>query len=376
MKSNPEDTPSFIAELTELIKNDLESGDLIAILDRIKVDKPDHSINKGNHEPAAVSLAGEIPPSELISATSTPPITRMPGSSLPASKERPEAPPSKNRNYGRNNIKRAKTVMNGNEDSRCVAAKKALPAYKETHDQSSSTKYVESQINSGGGRSGERQLNLNKPKKSLKLLPKFHSNKKLQINAETPSKESKEKAQQLSRELKRTFNFEEFINRQRLHDINRRQRLELLANTLTETLPAKANELPLKCVKAKNTKRSDNKLNKCGEFNTKTDLSTSSHSKNKYESKEALTPVMVKSRECRRMSSKLQIQTNLDTLIKRISEQKEHCSSKEKHRRTLEEDLQCTHRHKILSTPAYLRRNTQCNSPRTPYTPVCIKFKS
>lgn len=379
MKSNAEDTSSFIAELTELItKHDLESEDLMAMLDRIKFDTPDYGKNKGNHEAAAVSLAGEIPPSELASATPAP------RSSLPTSRERREVAPNQNRNYGRNNVKRAKTVMNGDEDSRRVAAKKPLPTYEETHGQSSSAKYVESQMSSAGGRSGEKQLNLNKSKKPLKLLPKHHSSKKLQTNAFTASHKNaetsgREKAQQSGKELKKTFNFEEFINRQRLHDINRRQRLELLANTLTGTLPAKIKELPLKCIKAKNAKRGNNKSNKGAEFNTKIDSSTTSYPKAKYDSKETLTPVTVKSRERRRASSKLQIQTNLDTLLRRTSEQKEakeRSGSKGRYRRVLEEDPQCTRRPTTSSTPAYLRRNTQCSSPRTHHTPVCIKVKS
>jgi len=362
MEDDADDEQRFLAELTELInKHDIESEDLIAIYDQIKIKKPSCPYIRGLDE---YLFTNEIPPSKLSHATSKPsniPNTLFIDKEIPLKQSR--------------NLKQAKTMM---EDTVCLMASNDCELTQIDEEFQN-----QSQINPIGGKIEEKLLELNKTKElsvpELKLLPIIDSNRKLKnnVNVERSSKEVK--IMYTNKKTKKMFNFEDFITRQKRHEINKRQKQELLANVLAETLPSKANGLPLKCVKIRNKRQNAVKFDELQvtEVKSTSKPCASSFSRNRAKGapKEIFTPISVKPKEYQKVKSKLQIQASLNTLIKRINEQKEvkeRSISIERCRKETEEEIEWIHKSKTT----YRKSNTQRNSSKNRYIPVCVKFKS
>eukprot|EP00826_Nyctotherus_ovalis_P050607 TRINITY_DN6227_c0_g1_i17.p1 TRINITY_DN6227_c0_g1~~TRINITY_DN6227_c0_g1_i17.p1 ORF type:complete len:240 (-),score=53.74 TRINITY_DN6227_c0_g1_i17:164-883(-) len=160
-----------------------------------------------------------------------------------------------------------------------------------------------------------------------------------------------------SAEDKPKFDVKKFIARQRLHEINKKQKLEYLTETIEKDLPPKPEE------------RSLSNQNKDSWFHPKTTPLPKDHRKvctsarktrKDQETNLVFTPKLTKSKKYSKVESKLQLKNNISTLMKRIKENveaKERCHDHERYVKTLKEELECTYKPRIIQTPKYLRRH-------------------
>jgi len=158
------------------------------------------------------------------------------------------------------------------------------------------------------------------------------------------------------------YNFEDFLERQRMHEYNVKQKMEYLANIVKDNAPkAKVKNLfeSIKPKKAKikpRIRKNERKITKKEETVVK--------------------DVLYKSKEYERVKSKLQLQKDLDTLMQRIQyrkEEKEKRCSQEKYIKSLEEIITCTHKPRLSPLPKYLR-SSRNKSPQVKFnTNKCSK---
>ena len=186
---------------------------------------------------------------------------------------------------------------------------------------------------------------------------------------------------------KPTGNIEDFINRQQVCELYKKQKLDYLIEEANEKMSPKIGkkseaiaaklgdfESRMKLLSLRKKQRSPRNEEEANWFRPKINTSyrgnktyrrspkTTTSPRNKptttKETEKSFSSTMSKSKEYDNIGSKLQLKNNLDTLIKRIKcEQnaKERISSKAKELKNLEEELDCTYRPKLTSVPSYLK---------------------
>jgi len=194
-----------------------------------------------------------------------------------------------------------------------------------------------------------------------------------------------EKSTEASKEsdiINAKFSIEQFVARQKIHELKRKQNLECLSN----------NHPPRK-FSPKINEKSEEIVSKMGDFFTRINrinLRRQPNSDSREDIKAvrqgrispilngagvspkviketpknqpALFPALNKSKEYERVESKLQLRDNLDTLMLRIKykkEQKEREYRQERCMRELEANIECTHKPKLCQSPK--RSNTPRN---------------
>ena len=164
--------------------------------------------------------------------------------------------------------------------------------------------------------------------------------------------------EKLSEENESKFDIKKFMARQRLYEINRKQRLEYLIEAIEKDLPPKPEE------RSKGSKDGwfSPKIRGLPKNFRKVCVSAQ---KTRKTPEPTFTPNLTKSKKYEKIESKLQLKDNISTLMKRIKEKvetKERTYDHERYIRTLKEEIECTYKPRVIQTPKYLRKN-RSNSP-------------